>query len=82
MQTGGLLFVRPSHSSVGRVSEFRYPTTPDIQRARVRDASALDITIRASWRGWSVVGAAAAASWSQWVGRTVSGYMGTLNFRF
>ena len=38
--------------------------------------------IRASWRGWSAVGAAAAASWSQWVGRTVSGYVGTLNFRF
>ena len=31
---------------------------------------------------WSVVGEAAAANWSQWVGRTVSGYVGTLNFRF
>ena len=38
--------------------------------------------IRASWRGWSAVGAAAAASWSLWVGRTVSGFVGTLNFRF
>ena len=38
--------------------------------------------IRASWRGWSAVGAAAAASWSRWVGRTVSGFVGTLNFRF
>ena len=38
--------------------------------------------IRASWRGWSAVGAAAAGSWSRWVGRTVSGYVDALNFRF
>ena len=30
------------HSLVGRLSDFRYPT-PVIKRARVRDASALDI---------------------------------------
>ena len=38
----------PSRSSVGRVSDLRYPTPPGYTKSRVRDASALDITIRAS----------------------------------